>query len=127
MGAKHSYEEVTADQFFEVYDGVKFEDQCGIQILDVRSPAEIQSARLAPLNKNGIKIPQHHIIHTDWLVPENVPDLVSQLDPGKTVYVLCRSGKRSGKVSEVLTKFQGGPKVYNIAGGISGSHKFDRK
>ena len=123
INSSKPYSDVTADEFFKVYDGVQSIDQCTIQLLDVRGPAEIQEKSVDPVNKHGVKIPQLHIVHSEFLVPEKVPDLLKKLESGKTVYVMCKAGGRSAMVCDVLAK-QEGLKVFNIAGGITGSPLF---
>ncbi len=69
-------------------------------IIDVREQSEYDEAHI-----DGVP-----------LIP--MSDFLSRLDqvPDGTVYVLCRSGARSGRVAEYLR--QNGHDAINIAGGI---------
>ena len=107
MGQSASYPRVSAQEFFKIYDGFKSLAEVNIQVLDVRSPGEIASQSLNPINRNGIKIPQYHIVHSEWLTPENVSVLLKRLEANKTIYVLCRSGGRSGMVCGALAEQPG--------------------
>lgn len=52
------------------------------------------------------------------LIPMNdVPNRLAEIPTDKTVIVTCRSGNRSGQVTEYL-RGQGFSNVYNMAGGI---------
>lgn len=44
-------------------------------------------------------------------------DKVSELDPSKTYFLICRSGNRSASACSVMAK-QGHQQLYNIAGGM---------
>lgn len=46
-----------------------------------------------------------------------IPDRISELDPGAEIVVLCRSGGRSGRVTEFLQQ-NGFQAVWNLKGGI---------
>ena len=93
---------MSAENFFKAYDSIKRIEDCHMQVLDVRSPGEIASISLKPVNKNGITIPQHHIVHTDFLDNNKLPLILSTLGKTKTTYLLCRSGARSGMVTGIL-------------------------
>lgn len=43
------------------------------------------------------------------------------LDPGRAVYLICRSGARSRAAAEALTAAGLGP-AYNVADGFEGQH-----
>ena len=72
-----------------------------VQLIDVREPYEYQIAQMG-----GKLIPQN-----------DVPQRLSEIDPGREVIVHCRSGARSQRIAEVL-KQNGYPRVANLAGGI---------
>jgi molybdopterin/thiamine biosynthesis adenylyltransferase/rhodanese-related sulfurtransferase len=72
-----------------------------VQLIDVREPYEYQIAQIG-----GKLIPQN-----------DVPQRLSEIDPGREVVVHCRSGARSQRIAEFL-KQNGYPKVANLAGGI---------
>jgi rhodanese-related sulfurtransferase len=62
-----------------------------VQILDVRTPAEFETAH----------------IHASYNVPLDVldkhgPDVASRLDGAHDVIIVCRSGQRSAKAAELL-------------------------
>ena len=93
---------ISAQNFFKAYDEIKRVEDCDMQVVDVRSAGEIASISLKPVNKQGVAIPQLHILHTDFLDSSKLPQILSQLDKSKTIYLLCRSGARSGVVTGVL-------------------------
>jgi adenylyltransferase/sulfurtransferase len=71
-------------------------------LLDVREPDEIATASIAGAT----------------LIPMGeVPERLGELPKDKPIYVLCRSGARSGRVTQFLAQ-NGFPDVANIAGGI---------
>src|SRR5579864_8536298 len=72
-----------------------------VQLIDVREPYEYQIAQMG-----GKLIPQNE-----------VPQRLSEIDPGREVVVHCRSGARSQRIAEFL-KQNGYPRVANLAGGI---------
>ncbi len=74
-----------------------------VQFIDVRTPAEYAGGH-APKAAN---------FPLDALEKD-----LSRLDKNKPVYVICQTGKRSQKGSEILQK-AGFTDVYNIGGGTS--------
>ena len=72
-----------------------------VQLIDVREPYEFRIAQMG-----GKLIPQN-----------DVPQRLSEIDPGREVVVHCRSGARSQRIAEFL-KQNGYPRVANLAGGI---------
>lgn len=72
------------------------------QLLDVREPWEIETARL----ENTINIPMR-----------DVPMRHNELDSARPVAVICHAGGRSARVAGFLAA-QGFATVANIAGGI---------
>lgn len=75
----------------------------GSPVFDVRQPDEYQEAHVP-----GVR-----------LVPlDQVPDRVDEFQRDETVYVICKSGGRSGKAVEFL-RAQGVDAV-NVAGGTQG-------
>ena len=76
------------------------------QFLDVREPWEFQMA--------AIKHPNCPVLHIPMSL---VPLRQNELDPGKPVVVLCRSGNRSMMIARFLE--QGGfGDIYNLDGGM---------
>jgi adenylyltransferase/sulfurtransferase len=71
-------------------------------LLDVREPDEIATASLS----DATLIPMGEI-----------PERLGELPKDKPIYVLCRSGARSGRVTQFLEQ-QGFTDVANVAGGI---------
>ena len=71
-------------------------------LLDVREPDEIATASIP----GAMLIPMG-----------DVPGRLGELPKDKPIYVLCRSGARSGRVTEFLTQ-NGFGDVANVAGGI---------
>lgn len=75
-----------------------------VQLVDVREPFEWE---IANLGSYGAK-----------LIPlAELPDRIAELEPGREVYLHCRSGVRSARAAEFLHA-SGFPRVTNIAGGI---------
>lgn len=73
-----------------------------LQLLDVRQPGEYRAGHLP----GGILIPL-----------KELPDRLSELDPGKPVLVYCAVGGRSLVAAQLLNG-QGFTEVYNLSGGI---------
>ena len=73
-----------------------------ITLLDVREPAEWQTARVA----DAVHIPM-----------QTVPGRLEELDPERTIVVMCHGGTRSRRVAEYLAA-SGYSDVHNLAGGI---------
>jgi rhodanese-related sulfurtransferase len=71
-------------------------------LLDVREPDELEIA----------SIPWASVIPMG-----EIPQRTAELPAGKPIYVLCRSGARSGRVTEFLNQ-NGFPQAANVAGGI---------
>ena len=71
-------------------------------LLDVREPDEIATA----------SIPWATVIPMG-----EIPERVGELPADKPIYVLCRSGARSGRVTQFLNQ-NGYPDAHNVAGGI---------
>jgi len=75
-----------------------------IQLIDVRTPQEFAEGHL----KGAILI---DYFDADFM------NKMSKLDKSKDLYIYCRSGNRSGKVTRKLESM-GFPKVYDLKGGI---------
>lgn len=71
-------------------------------LLDVREDWELGIARV----DGAVHIPMG-----------DIPARLGELDPGRELVVLCRSGGRSGQVARYLER-QGFSCVWNLAGGI---------
>ena len=94
------YNDITVTGFYE-----KTKHDKGIFLLDVRSPDEYR---------------EMHVPATNRLIP--VEELEKRINKPKgfeknEINVICRSGRRSKKASEILTA-NGFKKVFNIKGGI---------
>ncbi len=72
-------------------------------LLDVREAVELEIAAL----DNSLHIPMGEI-----------PERIGELDRGKTIICLCKSGGRSAQVGHYLLG-QGFTEVMNLAGGIN--------
>ena len=79
------------------------EDPDSHVLLDVREAVELQIAAL----DNALHIPMGEI-----------PARIGELDRGKTIICLCKSGGRSAQVGHYLLG-QGFTRVINLAGGIN--------
>lgn len=75
-------------------------------VLDVREPAELQVAGVAPHGFELLAIPMN-----------DVPARLADLDPARPVACLCHHGARSQRVAMFLAH-NGFDRVANIAGGI---------
>ena len=73
-----------------------------ITLLDVREPVEWRTARVA----DAVHIPM-----------QTVPGRLEELDPERTIVVMCHGGTRSRRVAEYLAA-SGYSDVRNLAGGI---------
>lgn len=76
-----------------------------IQLLDVRSPKEI--------NEGFIKTAKF----ANYFDADFYEKASSQLDKNKPVYLYCRSGNRSGKSAKILQ--EKGYEAYNVLGGFN--------
>jgi len=72
-------------------------------LLDVREPHEHENGLIA----GAVCIPM-----------AEVTDRLNEIDPNQEVIVICRTGGRSGRVTEFLAQ-SGYPKVRNMAGGMN--------
>lgn len=72
-----------------------------LQLLDVREAFELREARV----EWALHIPMH-----------DLPARLSELDRGRPIAVLCRSGNRSAHVTDYLTSL--GFEAHNVEGGI---------
>ncbi|MCM1293745.1 MAG: MBL fold metallo-hydrolase [Bacteroides sp.] len=73
-------------------------------LLDVRRPEEYEAGHI-----NGA-----HLLN--WLATDNFKKEAENLDKSKTIYVYCRSGRRSYEAAEYLSEH--GYKVVDLDGGI---------
>lgn len=73
-----------------------------VTLLDVREPAERQTARV----EDSLHIPMR-----------TVPGRLDELDPAQTFVVMCHGGVRSLRVAEFLAA-SGYARVFNLTGGI---------
>jgi rhodanese-related sulfurtransferase len=72
------------------------------QLIDVREPDEVAAGTLP----GAVNIPLGEL-----------PDRIHELDPARTVVLLCRSGGRSTRAAELLTA-SGFHQVVNLEGGM---------
>lgn len=82
-----------------------FEQTKGAQLIDVRTPEEVQEGYIA-----GAK----NINFYD----ENFAEQVKTLHKNQPVFLYCRSGGRSGKASQMLLE-AGFTQVYDLQGGMN--------
>jgi rhodanese-related sulfurtransferase len=73
-------------------------------LLDVRTPAEFEQARIPGATNIDIAGP-------------SFPDLIEELDRKKAYFVYCRSGNRSTTACRFMSQL-GFDRVYNLANGI---------
>lgn len=74
----------------------------GAQLIDVREPDEVAAASLP----DSVFIPLG-----------DLPERMTELDTGRPVIILCRSGNRSGKAADFLME-NGFGDVTNLVGGM---------
>mgnify|MGYP005997255067 CR=1 FL=1 len=74
-----------------------------IQLIDVRTPQEIKEGFIATA------------IFANYFEDDFAEKAIPKLDRDKPVYLICRSGNRSGKATKMLQKK--GYEVYNVLGG----------
>jgi len=91
--------ELTPTEFCERWPAGRRDD---VTLLDVREPAEWQTARVA----DALHIPM-----------QTVPGRLDELDPAHTYVVMCHGGVRSLRVAEFLAA-SGYARVFNLTGGI---------
>jgi phage shock protein E len=102
---------VTASVFAQNKSNVKAEEfdkaikKKGIQLLDVRRPAEYEEGHI-----KGSTL-------ANWEDKADFEKHTQHLDKNKPVYVYCRSGKRSGAAADFLSE-NGFTNVINLEGGI---------
>ena len=82
-------------------------------ILDVRTPEEFSSENI----KGSINV--------DYLSPE-LADELEALNPNKTYFVYCRTGRRSARVCVILRNL-GFEKVFNLGAGLSNPNPISSK
>jgi rhodanese-related sulfurtransferase len=82
-------------------------DRDDVLVLDVREPSEYD---------------QGHIPGVTLIPMGQVADRLSEIPKDKTVIVTCRSGNRSGQITEYLRQ-QGYTDVHNMQGGIQAWQK----
>jgi rhodanese-related sulfurtransferase len=76
--------------------------QSDVLLIDVREPDEYEAGHIPGIT----------------LIPMGeVPDRLSEIPKDKTVIVTCRSGNRSGQITDFLRE-QGYEQVHNMQGGI---------
>ena len=73
-------------------------------LIDVRQPDEYAAAHIA-----GARL-------IDWLQPDTFAAAIKTLDPSRTYYVYCRSGRRSLDAARAM--HDAGLKVVDLKGGI---------
>lgn len=73
----------------------------GATLIDVREPSEYESV---------------HVPGTVLIPLQTVPDRIDDFRVADPVYVICRSGQRSGRACEFLA--QHGINAINVSGGI---------
>lgn len=76
-----------------------------IVLIDVRTPGEVAKGKIAKAKEINV---------TDLSFKQNV----LKLDKSKTYVVYCRSGQRSSRACNIMTK-AGFENVYNLQGGYS--------
>ena len=93
---------------YETLDGKTFREKhkstTGSVLIDVRTPGEFRNGAI-----RGAR-------NIDVMSPGFV-GTIKDLDKGKTYFIYCRSGARSGSACSRMSKM--GFKVYNLSGGIS--------
>ena len=98
-GANPNVEVVSPEEF-----QTKLADDSAAYLLDVRKPDEFAAGHLAGA----------HLLN--WLDPETFKKDAMNLDKKKTLYVYCRSGRRSNAAANFLA--EQGYRVVDMAGGI---------
>ena len=91
--------ELTPTEFCERWPESRRDE---VTLLDVREPAEWQTAQVA----GALHIPMR-----------TVPGRLDELDPAHTWVVMCHGGVRSLRVAEFLAA-SGYARVFNLTGGI---------
>lgn len=92
--------EVVSPEVFQT----KLAEDSAAYLLDVRKPDEFAAGHLAGA----------HLLN--WLDPETFKEDAKNLDKEKTIYVYCRSGRRSNAAASYLA--EQGYKVVDMDGGI---------
>jgi rhodanese-related sulfurtransferase len=77
------------------------------QLVDVREPHEVAEGSLP----GAVNIPLGELA-----------ERIGELDPGRRVVLVCRSGDRSAQAAELLTRL-GFTDVVNLAGGMLAYHR----
>lgn len=92
--------EVVSPEMFQI----KLAEDSAAYLLDVRKPDEFAAGHLAGA----------HLLN--WLDPKTFKRDSKNLDKSKTIYVYCRSGRRSNAAANYLA--EQGYKVVDMDGGI---------
>jgi rhodanese-related sulfurtransferase len=78
-------------------------DNNEVIVLDVRTPDEFQGG---------------HILNSTLIPLQELENRLTELNKGESYLVVCRSGNRSTKASEILTG-NGFSNIYNMTGGMN--------
>jgi rhodanese-related sulfurtransferase len=95
---KKNYESLDGKSFQEKYKSIK-----NSVLIDVRTPSEFSSESIRGARNINVMSPVFE-------------STVQNLDKEKTYFLYCRSGARSGRACNAMSKM--GFKVYNLSGGI---------
>lgn len=102
---------VTPDQLLDL------QQKQNALVVDVRTESEWQSSGIIP---NSHKLQsfdkQGHFDREKWLA--KLAELKSS--PNQPVVLVCRSGRRSGKVGQILTDQLGMENIYHLENGLQG-------
>jgi rhodanese-related sulfurtransferase len=85
----------------EEVDPIEVAGRADVTLLDVREPQEWQAGRI----EGAVHIPMN-----------TLPAQLHELDGGRPMVVVCRSGQRSARVTAFLTRQ--GFEAYNLRGGM---------
>ncbi len=76
-----------------------------VQLVDVRTPAEYKTGHI----KGAVNI--------DYFQSRNFKEALKNFNTEEPIYIYCRSGNRSRKAANLLSKL-GFTKIYDLQGGI---------
>ena len=85
----------------------------GVTVVDVRTPEEWRQTGVIPGSERIMAFTPDGRINPDFAA-----DLQAAVADGEAVALICRTGRRSGIVSQALSRDDRYPAVYNVGGGM---------
>ena len=104
MNALQTISNATADGYWDLPPEGAAEHLARFRIVDVREPDEYHG-------------PLGHLVGAELIPMGGFPSAADGWEQKRPVLLVCRSGKRSGRVAALLAQ-QGFAEIYNLIGGM---------